>query len=575
MELLAPWSLAGLVLVPAIFLWGLLAPRGRPLVVGSLMLWKRALGKGAVGKPSPRVRLKDPLLWLDALLVLLVVLACARPALRTREALEPAATLVLDRTASMGCEADQPFGIRWRQAQAMVTAVLKAVDDSPIRVVSVPGPTGAAVAEATTVREVLDRYGPEMAPVLAAGDVWPPALAEAVRGGSRPVVVVTDVAPTAAVPANVYVLAPGATAANAGLVRAATRIEGERWWVLASARAAPDAPGPCTLAVSTAGTVHAAKDAFLAPGKKAEIVLPVTGSPPSRLRVDLKGPGDAFLPDDSAFLALEPAAALRVLLVGDADPALRRALAATADTVVVEASGDAPASAAETDLVIACKAPVPAAWKGPAAVVAPLEAVGPVRPVGGQGTCEWRLVETHPLAEALYLDPPRIAAVRGYAVDASAQRLLGTEEVPLMVTWEEDGARRLAVLFDFDEATTDWPRRPGFPVFWSRALAWLVPQEGRRAAHRTHAPLAHLPGSGALAPNQCGFHSQDNASFGISFVGTDEGFQSGPGRDDSAAAIEALSASIDARRRAALAPLWPHLAAAALLVVLLRTWIAR
>ena len=78
-----------------------------------------------------------------------------------------------------------------------------------------------------------------------------------------------------------------------------------------------------------------------------------------------------------------------------------------------------------------------------------------------------------------------------------------------------------------------------------------------------------------MAPNRCGFHTQGGAPLGISFIGTDEGFQSGPGRDDSAAAIQAVNASIEARRRAALAPVWPYLAAAALIAVLLRTWIAR
>ncbi len=581
MELLAPWSLAGLVLVPAVLLWGLLAPRGRPVVVGSLMLWRRALGKGAVGRPSARVRLKDPLLWLDALLILLIVLACAQPALRTHEALEPAATIVVDRTASMGAGADQPFGMRWRQARPMLAGVLKAVEDAPIRIVSVPGPSGAAIARVTTVHEVLDRYGPAMECVLAAGDVWPVALAEAARRRGRPVVVATDVAPAAAVPENVYVLAPGAKSANAGLGRVATRIEKDTWWVLASAKAAPDAPGTYALVVSTAATVHARRDALLAPGKEAQIVLRVAGPPPKRVRVDLEGPGDSFLPDNAAFLVLEPAAGLRVMLVGDADPALRRALAAHtgrmagANTVVVEAAGELPASDAEADLVIASGTPVPAAWKGPAAVIAPPEAVGPVRPAGGQGAPEWRVVESHPLAAAFYLAPPRISAVGRYAIDASAQLLLGADDVPLMATWEAGGVRRLAVLFDFDEATTDWPHRAGFPVFWSRALDWLVPKDRRPAAHRTHAPLGRLPRSGALAPNRAGFHTQGDEVFGVSFIGTDEGFQAGPGRDDSAAAIQALSASIEARRRATLAPLWPYLAAAALVVVLLRTWAAR
>ncbi len=575
MELLAPWSLAGLALVPAMLLWGLLAPRGRPVVVGSLMLWRRALGKGAVGRPSARVRLKDPLLWLDALLILLIVLACAQPARRTHEALEPVATIVVDRTASMGAGADEPFGMRWLQTRPMLAEVLKAVEDAPIRVVSVPGPAGAAVARVTTVREVLGAYGPAMEFVLAAGDVWPVALAEAARRRGRPVVVATDVAPAAAVPENVYVLAPGAKSANAGLGRVATRIEKDTWWVLASAKAAPDAPGTYALVVSTGATVHARREALLTPGKEAEIVMSVAGPPPKKVRVDLEGPGDSFLPDNAAFLVLEPAAGLRVMLVGDADPALRRALAAGADTVVVEAVGELPALDAEADVVIASGTPLPASWKGPAAVIAPREAVGPVRPAGGQGAAEWRVVEGHPLAAAFYLAPPRISAVGRYTIDASAQLLLGADDAPLMATWEAGGVRRLAVLFDFDEATTDWPHRAGFPVFWSRALDWLVPKDRRPAAHRTHAPLGRLPRSGVLAPNRAGFHTQGDEVFGVSFIGTDEGFQAGPGRDDSAAAIEGLSASIEARRRATLAPLWPYLAAAALLVVLLRTWVAR
>jgi len=575
MELLAPWSLAGLVLVPVLFLWGLLAPRGRPVVVGSLMLWKRALGKGALGKPSARLRLKDPLLWLDALLLLLIVLACAQPALRTLKPMEPVATVIVDRTASMGCKADRPFGMRWRQARAMLWAVLKAVEDAPIRLVSVPGSSGATLTQLTTVREVLHRYGPEMASLLVADDVWPVALAEAARRPDRPVLVATDVAPAGPVPRNVYVLAPGAAAANAGLVRVATRIGDNGWWVLASGKAAPDAPGPYALVVTTTATVHARKEAFLAPGREAEVVLPLTGPPPTRLRVDLEGPGDAFLPDDSALLVLEPAAHLRVLLVGQADPALRRALAARTDTVVAEASGDSSLSEIEADLLIASATPLPPAWKGPAAVVTPPQAVGPVRPAPGQGAPEWRVTETHPLAGALYLDPPRLSAVGRYAVDAAAQRLLGTQDLPLIVTWEKGGARRLAVLFDLDEATTDWPRRPGFPVFWSRALDWLVPREGRPATHRTYAPLRRLPRSGTLAPNRAGFHTQGHEVFGVSFIGTDEGFQAGPGRDDSAAAIEAVNAATETRRRQTLAALWPYLAAAALIVLLLRTWVAR
>jgi hypothetical protein len=47
-----------------------------------------------------------------------------------------------------------------------------------------------------------------------------------------------------------------------------------------------------------------------------------------------------------------------------------------------------------------------------------------------------------------------------------------------------------------------------------------------------------------------------------------------PGRDDSAGAIEAIRKSIEARRRAGLAPLWPCLALAALAALPARSWVA-
>ena len=189
---------------------------------------------------------------------------------------------------------------------------------------------------------------------------------------------------------------------------------------------------------------------------------------------------------------------------------------------------------------------------------------------------EWRVAPGHPLAQALYLEPPRLAPVRRYAFDAQAELLLGTPDVPLMVTWRESGSRRLAILFNFDEQSTDWPRRAGFPVFWSRAIEWLVPKESRAAGYVTYRPLEPLPGSGCCAPDKVGFFTDDRgAKFGASFIGTDEGFRSGPGRDDSQAAIEAIRKSVEAKRRAALSELWPYLAAAVLVVLLARVRVAR
>ncbi|HUU32173.1 MAG TPA: BatA domain-containing protein [Phycisphaerae bacterium] len=585
MQFLAPWSLVGWVLVPAIFLWGLWRPRGRPVMVGSLMLWRRALGSGPAGKPSARIRLRDPILWLDALAVLVAVLACARPAVRWNQPTEPVATIVVDRTASMTIASDG--GNRRQRAMEMARGALEALGDAPVRLVSIPGPAGPYAVESVTgsAAEAVRALEPS----LAAADIRPVVLSEAAGAGGRPVLVLTDVAPAEPLPKGVYVFAPGGRSANAGLERIATRIEAGRWWVLVSARAAPGAGGaaaPYGLRIADgAGKILYETKSFLKPGGRTEKVFEMNGPPAETLHVSLVGPADGFPADDEAFLVLEPARRLRVLLVGKPNRALSRALGARPDTVVAEnAESSAPAPLAkDIDLVVANESAIPAAWRGPAATVLPLEAVGPVHPTEREAAGTWRVEPGHPLAGAFYLEPPRIGRVRRYALDAAAQLVLGTRETPLIVTWREDGRRRMAVLFSFGEMTTDWPRRAGFPVFWSRAMEWLAggdrrPSEVRTrsgAEHRTQLPQAWMNEPSEQGPGEPGFYEVAGRRIGVSFIGTDEGFQEGPGRDEEAGAKNAIRRSVESRRRVAMVELWPTMAGAILVLVLARAWLAR
>jgi len=563
MDFLSPWSLVGLVLVPAIFLWGLLAPRGRPVTVGSLLLWRRALGRGPAGKPSAKVRLRDPLLWLDAAALALLVATCARPAIRTTAPAEAVATLVMDRTASMRATSDGRS--RTEEVLPLWKKVGKAVAGAPMRYVIVrSGSNGDPAAPLAW----------QASEPLAAGDVWPAAIEEAALDPARPVIVATDVAPSIPIPANIYVLAPGAVSRNVGLVNVSSRIEGDRWWLLVKAQAAPAAAGQWAMVVSDGGgKVLRRIPGFLAPGKEAEQVLDMDGPPPGRLVVGLDGPEDGFPPDNAAYLVLESGRQVRVLLAGPQDAVLRKALEAREDTAVVFVLPAKSISANEGDVLVAEGEAIPADWPGPAVAILPPEAVGPVAPAEGEAAGEWRIAPDAPLADILRRDPPRFGSVRRYKVAQGGQLLLGAAEAPLMVAWESQGSRRLAVLFGFDERTTDWPRRWGFPLFWSHALDWLVPGDRRPSYFATYEPLAPIHGRDAPAPAEVGFH--DNPPVGVSFIGTDEGFQEGPGRDDSAAATEAIRRAAESARRAAFYNLWPFLAAAALAAILLRSLLAR
>jgi hypothetical protein len=575
MTFLSPWWLLGLVLVPALLLWGLLAPRGRPVTVGSLLLWRRALAGGATGRPTARLRLRDRLLWLDASCILFVLLACARPAFDTARPLEPVATVVLDRTASMQMPSSGLEGLRWKDAHRMLAGVLAEAGSAPVRVVQVPRPAGAGMAETQPARQVVAWLDAKRDPRLAEGDASRVASDEGVRRPGLPVIVATDIAPAGSLPDNVCVVAPGGPSRNAGLERLAARVEDGRWWLLVSARALAETPGEVGLEVSTEATVHATRSDFLAPGGTAETVLSLEGRPPARLRVRLTGSRDAFPADNEAFLVLEPSGVVVQILGTPPGTSLRRAFESAGATVLT-ASGDAAmASTDRAELLVVYGGALPEGWTGPAVTIAPPEAGGPVRP--GQGTVapEWTVAADHSLAGALYLPPPRLTEVPRYAPEPAAQVLVGTPEAPLIVTWETESARRLAVCFGLEDETTDWPRRAGFPVFWARALEWLVPVAKREPKYQTYAPMEPLPGTDRSAPGEAGFHTMDGRTVGVSFIGTDEGFQAGPGRDDSAAAVAAIRRSIEQRREATLAAAWPYAAALALLALVARAWVAR
>jgi hypothetical protein len=313
---------------------------------------------------------------------------------------------------------------------------------------------------------------------------------------------------------------------------------------------------------------------FLSPGTTVERVVALEAPPVGGLTVQLDGPqGDGFTADNAAYLSAEPGEPIKVLLIGKEDRALRRALAARDDVVVVEGLPDAKAIVDRTHLVIANEAPLPADWTGPTVTILPPESVGPVSPVEGAAAGEWRVAPDGPLADVLRRDPPRIGSVRHYTVAKGGQLLLGTPEAPLMVAWGSQGSRRPAVLFGFDERTTDWPHRVGFPLFWSHAFDWLVPGYSRAAAYKTYRPFEFARKLGKLAPDKLGFWEE--GGIGVSFIGTDEGFQAGTGRDDSAAATEAIRRAAESARRAAFYDLWPLVAAAALLALLVRVRVAR
>ncbi len=571
MHWLAPWSLVGLVLVPAALVWGLLWPRGRRTVVATLLPWKRALGGGVSGRPAPRLRLKTPLLWLDAALLALLVLACARPAVERPAPGDPVATVVVDRTASLLVEADgtsRAEAVAEAMARLAEAAGMRGLADAPVRVLAVPPwPRGAAPARLAEVTAALCEAGP----VLADGDALATAVSEAAREPARPVLLLTDVRPVGVtadrLPPNVRLVAPGAdTPAGTGLTRVSTRIEGPRWWLLVAARAAKDAPGPLRLKVRTGGARVTSVPRFVEPGATIERVLAPGGAVPDRIEVHLEGGRDGFAADEAAYLVRRGAEAVRVALVGEVGPAVRRALAATGRAAAVDVLADEPVPAGAADVVIAGGVRLPPGWAGPAVLIRPPAGAAAMAPADGAAEAAWRVAAEHPLAEALYLDGPALGEVPRFTLAPEGRLLVGTPEAPLVATWEAAGVRRMGIAFD--PAAGGWPRLESFPVFWARAIDWLAPASAAAPVHVTR-----RPGEGG-APEAPGFHVRNGETWAVSFIGSDEPLQVGDAATGEGA-VEALVAAAEALERDRMLELWPALALAALVVLAVRAWVAR
>src|SRR5579859_1476633 len=115
MQLLTPIGLTALALLLPLVLLYFLKLKRVPMEVSSVLLWTRAMLDSRANAPFQRLR-RNLLLFLQILVLLLVALALARPALQVKARPARATVLLLDGSASMAATDVKPS--RFRRAQA-------------------------------------------------------------------------------------------------------------------------------------------------------------------------------------------------------------------------------------------------------------------------------------------------------------------------------------------------------------------------------------------------------------------------------------------------------------------------
>ncbi|MDW5598871.1 VWA domain-containing protein [Conexibacter stalactiti] len=505
MSLLAPWFLAGLlVLAPLLTLH--LRRRRRRQEVASLLLW-RELASAAPGRRRTAL-VPSLLLLLQVLIVVLLVLALARPA---RDGAEAGAGLapqvyVLDDSRTMRATDVAPDRLtavrrdlerRLARLPAATPVTVVAAGAVPRLLVAGASPDAASDALAdlratapnadlraglTLAGGQLHRAGGTVTLVHAIENSAPRVERDgvayaAVTVGTRADDQVLEQPIARCAPVATPAPAAGATR-PAGPPSAGSPAAPPTCTVFAAVRNDGDASLGERLVVERDGTATASRALTLAPGERVEVAFPAPAGARLTIRLD-SSTGTAA--DSATVTVPAPASPTAVTLVSDrpADAPLARALAATPGVTLrlIPPQDYTAADASTPDLLVLDR------WlpDGELPAARSLLLVAPPRLPGGRvgaaladptlsGTAAATLLLAGVDLDALAIDA---GAARRTTLPTALRALAWAPGGPLLAAGTIPGERpeRIALL-TFDPQASTLPQLPAFPILLANVVAW-------------------------------------------------------------------------------------------------------
>ncbi len=515
-ELLSLPGLAALgLLVPLVVLYVLKIKRTRKRVA-TTWLWAAAQRDLLARHPFKKLIAQIPLL-IQAMVLLLLGLALARPATRGRAFTGDHIAIVIDTSASMSAAAtDRPIDGKLATRLDLAKQVSRDIVSS-----LAPG-SDVLVLEAALDARLASPLDRDLVRVKAAidrleardveGDLGA-AVALAVDrlrqlGGSRRIVVVTDgnlARPAAlgnsAIP--VEVITVGAAADNAAIVRVdvrsgvdpVTKKEQVQAFLVVANFGAKPRELYVTMRQQNASDVLASRKILAQPGERLPVVLtfhPTRGDYRRGLAFEIS-PHDAMAVDDVAFGRVPAGDKLPVVLAapGDPSPWIARALASDPAVDLTQTSIASLGVGSNVDLD----------------TFVVVDGACPENPPGGDllivhpppGTCFGALIgqtlenpvitsweSRDPRLRFLTLDGVFVSRANLVRPQAVTQELIRTQPGPVAV--DASTTSRTVTLLGFDVGESDWPLKASFVLFMRNLL-----EQAR--AHRAH---------GAIGPAHAG-----------------------------------------------------------------------
>lgn len=487
--LLAPQFLWFLLLIPVVVLLYILKLRRTEVVISSTLLWLRSLQDLTANAPFQKLR-KNLLLFLQILVLLLVVIALARPFLRAHRETGANIAVIVDHSASMQTrEGDRTrLEIAREEALDMVDAmaggdkmmvvafaesadVLCELTDDKYRLrralrAIAPSDTRTNIRDVMNVARSLapdDPDAPAAVPNLDLVLFSDGNLSDRDEVGARAL--------------NMTYRKIGSSTNNAGIVGMSVRMpeEGqdeEQTFVLV--HNANTEPLESTLSLYFEDSLIAVEEVNVPGGGDQEVVLAHGAFGRGMLRAELDHEDD-LAADNRAWLALRPPAKIKVLLVTEGTSTsgyyLKRALALEprVELSAIEPNGYAPTG--DYDLVI---------FDGyspdelPTGTLVFFDSLPPWPDIKETGTLErppvLDVLREHPVMRFLNPGNVSIAKARQIELPPGARTLLSTRGGPLIADVSRGGQQVVVVAFDISDS--NWPLRLSFPLFLQNLVLW-------------------------------------------------------------------------------------------------------
>jgi len=508
---LAPWGLALAALLPTIVILYMLKLKRRPHVVPSTLLWRRSIQDMVANAPFQKLR-NNLLMWLQLLILMLLVMALARPVMRLKGAEGNRLILMLDMSASMQTK-EGASETRFDQAKALA---LQAIDNMSSEA-GIWNPLGRR--DEMMILGIADRAIPlqplttDKVALRAAVNAAMPRDTEAdfrdataillekttrEREGGREarddtrVLLISDGGPARGTEAltdvkNFDFTKVGLASENLGIVAADVRrsFSGElEFQVFATVQNASPVERKTLLEWSLEGRVLDVKSATIPPNEEAAFLFTSSEQLEGIATLKLVEHGDPFPMDDQVRISLSPAPKLRVALVTAGNQFLERVFQIDPRVRLIVISPEDFPKLRDVDAVVFD------GWspeKLPPGIYM-FHNVLPPKETGYEaaGTAvespellDWNRV--HPIMRYTNFQRVLVGSALRVKVPQGAVALVQAAETDLLSLLETDERRVLVVTFDVRRSY--WPLDPSFPIFFSNLVEyWVQASQGSTAA---------------------------------------------------------------------------------------------